>query len=150
MDNSKFLKTAIILLLIINLGTLSYLWIQKDGHRPPPPEIGNFLMHELNFINDQEKQFIQLRDEHRNMTGELKDRSRKLHDNFFNLLSENPADSAKVNLMADSMISIQKQIELSTFYHFQKVRAICTPEQQKRFDNIISDAMAMMAPRPPR
>jgi Spy/CpxP family protein refolding chaperone len=58
-------------------------------------------------------------------------------------------DTVKVNELADSIVSIQKQIELVTFYHFQKVRAICTAEQQQKFDEVIDEAIRMLGPKPP-
>ena len=151
MDNSKFLKTVIVVLLIINIGTLAFMWKKMPGHGmpPPPQEIGRYLMHELKFTDEQVKQYEQLREEHRNSIDHLRRQSRNLHDAFFDLLSASPVDSSKVNELADSIVSLQKQIEISTYYHFQKVRTLCTPEQQQQFDKVIKDALAMMAPRPP-
>ena len=148
---TKFLKIVIIILLLINICTLAFMWMQKPGHGmhlPPPQEIGHFLTHELNFSETQEKQFELLRDEHRHSVEKLRKKSRELHDAFFDLLGITPVDSIKIINMADSITAVQKQIELSTFYHFQKVRTICTPEQQQKFDDVIKDALRMMAPRP--
>ena len=151
MENSRFFKTVIIILLFINMSTLAFMWMNKPPHGMPPPrqEVGDFLMRELNFTDAQRNQFEKLRDEHRNSVRDLRDHSRDLHDSFFDLLSTGMSDSTKVVQYADSITSRQKQIELSTFYHFQKVRKICTPEQQKKFDKIIKDALRMMAPPPP-
>ena len=44
---------------------------------------------------------------------------------------------------------VLNQFELATFYHFQKTRSICTPDQQKKIDEVIDDALRMMAPKPP-
>lgn len=148
MDNSKFLKTVIIILLLINIGTLTFMWMHQHGMPPPhQPEIGNYLMHELKFTEAQKNQFEQMRDEHRHEIDGLRKKSREMHDSFFDLLGNSQADSNNVNQMADSITSLQKEIEISTFYHFQKVRTICTREQQEKFDEIIKEALSMMAPR---
>ena len=149
MDNSKFLKTVIIILLLINIGTLAFMWMQHQHGMPPPhqPAIGNYLMHELKFTEAQKNQFEQMRDEHRREIDGLRKKSRERHDSFFDLLGNSQADSNSVNQMADSITSLQKEIEISTFYHFQKVRTICTREQQEKFDEIIKEALRMMAPR---
>lgn len=152
MDNSKFLKTVIIILLLINISTLAFMWMQKPGHGmppPPPQEVGNFLMHELHFTEAQVKQYEEMREEHRGYVENLRKESRELHDAYFDMLGITPTDTNKVNQMADSLSQFQKQIELSTFYHFQKVRMICTAEQQKKFDEVINEGLRMMAPRPP-
>ncbi len=151
MENSKFLKIVIIILLLINISTLAFMWMHKGPHGMPPPrqEIGDFLIRELNFTETQRKQFVKMRDEHRSSVRNLREQSRELHDDFFDLLASSSTDSIKVNQLADSITFNQKQIELSTFYHFQKVRGICTTEQQKKFDEVINDALRMMAPPPP-
>lgn len=151
MENSRFLKIVIIILLLINISTLAFMWMHKGPHGMPPPrqEIGDFLMRELNFTDTQRNQYEKMRDEHRSSVRNLRDRSRELHDDFFELLGTIPIDSIKANQLADSITIIQKQIELSTFYHFQQVRSNCTAEQQKKFDEVINDALIMMAPPPP-
>ena len=152
MDNAKFLKTVIIILLLINIGTLAFMWMQYPRHGMPPPhppEIGKYLMHELQFTEVQKNQYEELRDEHRHMMDGLREKSKDFHDVFFELLGNNPIDSNKVTQLADSITAIQKEIEISTFYHFQKVRMICSPAQQNKFDDVIKDALRMMAPRPP-
>ena len=149
MESSKFLKIVIVILLLINISTLGFMFMQNSPHGMPPhrPDAGVFLSHELNFNSDQEKQLDQLRNENRSVIEALRENGKNVHDQFFDLLNTSPIDSALVSSKADSICSNQKQIELATFYHFQKVRAICTPEQKKEFDEIIKDALRMMAPR---
>lgn len=150
MENSKFLKVVIIILLLINLATLGFMWTRKGPPMGPPPhrDLVEFLSRELNLSQEQREKFETLKNEHRASVQSLRENSRELHDAFFDMLSKNPVDKAQVEAMADSMVSQQKQIELSTFYHFQKVREICTPEQQKKFDEVINEALRMMAPGP--
>ncbi len=152
MDNSKFLKIVIIILLFINISTLAFIWMHKPPHAMPPPpsqEIGDFLMHELNFTEAQRTQFVYMRDEHRSSVRDLRDESQYLRDKFFDLLDAIPPDTIKIYQLADSLTSVQKQIELSTFYHFQKVRTICSPRQQKKFDEVIKEGLRMLTLQPP-
>jgi periplasmic protein CpxP/Spy len=153
MDNSRFLKIVIVVLLIINIATLAFLWTAPMRHGPPPmrgEDVAGFLSRELNFTPEQQKQFEELRKEHHDNIDNIRQQDREMHDKFFDLLCTNPVDSAFVGQMADSMSGFRKQIELLTFYHFQKVRGICTAEQQKKFDEVIDDALRMMAPKPQR
>lgn len=151
MDNSRFLKTVITILLIINIGTLTFMWVHRppvEG-RPPRHDVGEFLSHELNFSNNQENKFNELKKEHHQSTEMLRDKNKLFHDQFFDLMKTNPVDSTKVNSTLDSICSTQKQLELVTFSHFQKIRALCTSDQQKKFDEVIDEALRMMAPKPP-
>jgi len=76
----------------------------------------------------------------------LREKGKKLHDDFFDALKGN--DSLLVERMADSIASFQKVQELSTFYHFKQIRSICTEEQKKKFDGLIKETMMKMAPPP--
>ena len=113
------------------------------------PEVARFLSHELNFTDEQESKFKILREDHHSKVESLRDQNKNLHDEFFNLMNASPSDSSKALALADSIAALQKQIELITFYHFQQVRTICSPEQQKKFDTVINEALHMMAPKPP-
>ncbi|MEO8148007.1 MAG: periplasmic heavy metal sensor [Bacteroidia bacterium] len=153
MESAKFLKTVVIILLLINIGTLAFMWFDKPHHGPPPPHEGGdameFLSRELKFSDAQQKQFEELREQHHDAVEPLQKASRKLHDQYFNMLADANTDSLTIVQVADSMIAVQKQIELKTYYHFKSVRAICTPEQQKKFDDVIADALHQMARKPP-
>jgi protein CpxP len=159
MENSRFLKIAIIVLLLINIATLTFMWTGRkhyDGHMPPPPPHAprppaafEFLTHELNLDEAQIKQFDALRKEHHENAQLIQEKSRKMHHRFFDLLGNTTADSALSVQLADSMALFQKQMEMLTFNHFKKVRAICKPGQQKKFDEVINEALQMMAPKPP-
>ena len=87
MDQSKFLKSVIIVLLLINIGTLAFMWKKMSGHdkHMQPGEIGRYLAHELHFKKEQVIQFEQLHDEHRNNIDNLRRNSKDLHDKFFEL-----------------------------------------------------------------
>ena len=152
MDNSKFLKIVIVILLLINIGTLAFMWTNNHPHGHPPHGGGDaveFLTHELKLNDAQQKQFEELRHQHHDAVEALQHQGRKLHDDYFNLIGNSTADSVIVSAAADSILALQKQIELITFYHFKSVRAICTPEQQRKFDEVISEALARMAPKLP-
>lgn len=157
MENNRFLKITIIVLLLINIATLCFMWSGRkhhDTHMPPSPPHGpggafEFLVHELNFDEMQIKQFEALRNEHHKNAELIQEKSHDMHRRFFNLLKNLPADSGVSSQLADSMAMYQKQLEMLTFNHFKKVREICKPEQQKRFDEVINNALEMMAPKPP-
>ncbi len=152
MDNTKFLKIVIIVLLFINIATLWFMWRTNNHHGGQPPQgredAGGFLTHELMLNDAQQKQFSQLKEEHHAAAEELQEDARELHHQYFELLHAPSADSVIVLKFAEAIAANQKQMELITFYHFQKIRAICTPEQQKKFDEVIGEALRMMAPKP--
>lgn len=154
MENTKFLKVTIVVLLLINIATLLFMWMGRPhpgGPMPPPPggppRIAEYLTHELNLSVEQQKKFQELRDENHEQIEELNKKNGRLHHEYFDILGAAQLDSAKMMQLADSMSQCTKQIELLTFNHFRSVRAICDVEQQKKFDVIIQDALRMMAPK---
>ena len=67
MENSKFLKVVIIILLLINLATLGFMWTRKGPPMGPPPhrDLVEFLSRELNLSQEQKEKFETLKNEHR-------------------------------------------------------------------------------------
>jgi len=147
MQREKFLKRIIALLVLINIATLAFMWMQQDKQQPRGEGALEYLTKELKLSDAQQQQFKALRDEHRASHKTLRKKRKKLHDDFFDALKGN--DSLLVDRLADSIAAFQKVQELSTFYHFKKIRAICREEQKKKFDELIKETMMKMAPPPP-
>ena len=139
MENTKFLKITIIVLLLVNIATLTFMWVSHKHHggehMPPPPhgqggpKAFEFLVHELKLDESQVKQFEEMRNKHHENVQDVQGKNRDMHHRFFDLLAKN--DSSSAVQLADSMAQYQKQIDLLTFNHFLQVRAICKSDQQK-------------------
>ena len=148
---NKVLIGLVALLLIANTASIIFLWLDK-GRRPP----GNkgtpaaFLIKELSFDAKQQEQFGLLVKEHQSGAIVIRNKIKAAKEAFFDLLKQpNVSDSAR--LQAANAISVQtEELDLLTFSHFQKVRALCTATQQPRFDAIIQEVTNMInRPRPP-
>jgi protein CpxP len=156
MQNTRFLKAGLIVLLLMNLGIMSYLWLDSRHRGRPPggpngPDVFRYLSQELKLDDAQVKQYEVLRDEHHHAVENIQEHGHQLREQFFNMMNQTPIDSVVVKRIADSIAHTQEQIEMATFYHFSKLRTILTPEQQKHFDEVIQEALRMMAgPPPPR
>lgn len=147
----KLLYIVVVALLLVNTGTLAFIFIYGAGpHQSGPREVSKFIIEELRLNDKQQQQYRQLQDEHRRNMETIHEQDRNLHDRYFQLLQGERADSILVNQLVDSIALNRKQTELLTFYDFQKIRGICNAEQQKKFDEIIGEALRMMAPRPRR
>ena len=168
-EKPKILTYTIIALFLLNFGTLAFMWLHKP---PPPPEFerregppghemgqehdrrdgerpADFISHELNFSQQQKADFEKLKQEHQTVMKQAHDDMKKNKDEIFSYISKGQNDSVKVNQLADNIAKDQKQIELATYNHFQKVRALCDDNQKKKFDEIIGEVLRMMAPPDP-
>jgi Spy/CpxP family protein refolding chaperone len=52
--------------------------------------------------------------------------------------SENP-DEEKLNVLTTSAGTIQSRLKKATVDHFLRIRALCTPQQRERFNEVITD-----------
>lgn len=148
MNNVKFLKSILLVLLLVNVATISFLWFTKPPRPNPQGTAKDFLAKELSFSPKQLQQFEALQVAFQEQREALRHSNRDNHDVYFDLLQNPKVDSATVKKAADEIIKIKEKEELAIFYHFQKVRAICDATQKPKFDKIVKEAAKMMGPRP--
>ena len=149
-NKTKFLYFIIIALLLMNAGTLTVMFMHSHPHDGNNlQEVSRWLTEQLKLNAEQQEKYKALQDEHRKNMESIHEQDRNLHDRYFELLHGETIDSVRVNQLADSIAINRKQTELTTFYDFKKIRAICNTEQQKKFDSIIGEVLKMMG-RPPR
>ena len=150
--NNRWFTIVILLLLTANIATLTILWMnhkggdRRDNKPPPQGQVFEFITNELKLDSSQQAAYSKLREEHQAGQKAIQDSMRKAKDAFFALLQQPGTDEATVQAAAKKASDAQQQMEMLTFRHFQKVRAICNPEQQKKFDTIIQDVLRRMAP----
>ena len=152
--SNRWFTVIILFLLSANMATLAFLWISHNKHnsaehKPPPPnrEVFQFITNELKLDSTQQQAFSKLREEHQAVQRIIQDSIRKAKDAFFALLQQPNVDTVLLQLAASKTSDLDRQLDLLTFRHFQKLRAICTAEQQQKFDSIIQEVLRQMAPR---
>ena len=143
---NKLLTWLVLLLLVANAATLTLFWIGAEKH--PSRQKGTpaeFLIRELKLDDKQQDQLEILRAEHKNAAVSLRKQLREAKEPFFALIKQsNVTDSVK-QAAERSVSFISEKLDLLALNHFIKVRAICTTEQQKKFDNIIEQVTEMIS-----
>jgi hypothetical protein len=133
---NKFTAWLIVLLILANIISLVFFWvghfkIERDNL---PKEI---LAKELHFSEDQKNKYFELAKDHHESAEIIRKQIKINKDNFFQLLKSNKiVDSVKNNAALQVSLSIQS-LDILTFEHFKKVRAICTNEQKPKFDELV-------------
>jgi Spy/CpxP family protein refolding chaperone len=154
MNNGRFYKIVIILLLLLNGGILAFLWVKGNnpehehpGGRPGHGRVDRLMSDKLHFTQEQEQQMQVLKDEHHGQIMEIQKEEQQLHKELFQLLKAPSTDTiAKNNLMARLGANDLRKEEV-TFEHFRKIRAILKPEQLPMFDELMEEiASHIMAP----
>ena len=131
-----FFRWLTILLIILNLGTIIFYWAGyfRNQFMNDPRE---FLSNRLNFTDQQKKEYFILAREHNQNAINLREEIKKRKENLFHLLkSDHVSDSARNDAASKVSQSIQL-LDISTFEHFRKVRAMCTEVQKPKFDDLL-------------
>lgn len=133
---NRFYSGLIAFLMIANAGTLVFFWAGhfKNQSEHSPKE---FLAKQLNFTQVQRTSYFDLAKEHNEEANKIREAIKIDKDNLFRLLkSERVSDIARDSAALKVSSSLQA-LDILTFEHFKKVRALCTEEQKPQFDELI-------------
>jgi periplasmic protein CpxP/Spy len=151
MKNAKMYKAIIVLLVIMNLGTLAFMWFHRPGREGQVKQqaAAAVLIKELGLTDVQQKEYMQLRREHRDAIDKLSLHDKALHQRFFDLLLRDRPDSLSLVLLADSIAADRRQMEMVTYDHFSRVNNLLNPSQKEKFKIIFNDVLNIVLPPPP-
>lgn len=148
---NKFLIALVLILIVANIASIALFWI-KDVKPPamqPRATPAEFLVKELQLTTAQQQQFETLKKEHQQEASTLRKEIKDAKEELFELLKIPEVNDSVKNTAVKKISLLTEQIDLVTFNHFEKVRAICNVTQQKKFDEIIKEVTRMMAPQGP-
>lgn len=149
-SKTAILFAVIAILVTMNVGLMVFMWFQqRPDNGPAGPAAARILVKELNFDQAQQEKYQQLQKQLSDSLNPIRESERHIHDRFFEMMHAEHPDSALVAATIDSMGHIRAMIEYYTFSHFRQVRALCNPEQVKKFDQIIAETMRRLGPPPP-
>nr|WP_271544693.1 hypothetical protein [Pelobium sp.] len=120
---------------------IGFLLFNHFQRRPEPfgpdDRNGDPIVKELKFDSHQEQQFIALKEEHKKRMRFLKEDTKKLRSALFATLKNTDTAGLNKDFYLQKISKDQEEIEVITFEHFKKVRAICDEQQKLRFDKMI-------------
>lgn len=134
--NNKISTWLISILIMANIATLAFFWIGhfKNQKENSPKE---FLSKNLNFSKSQKNAYFKLAKEHNESAKIIRDQIKIDKESLFQLLkSDTINDSIRNDKALKVSMSIQS-LDILTFEHFRKVRALCNEEQKSKFDELI-------------
>ena len=146
-----YLFIIVMVLIVLNIVTIGFFvffgqsFDPKNRHGKENP--GEYLVNELKFTSEQQLQFENLRSDHHNTVCPLTDEIKRQKTIFFSELQKKQIDTLKVDSLSKLITELHRKVDLTTFWHFNKIRHICTPEQQHRFDEIIQEGLLNPQPK---
>ncbi len=156
-SQSKYLSIVIAVLVLINLGTLTMLWIgrpsnmmhpeRKKGPRHEQKPIHQLLQNELGFDAAQIESYLRLRKQHQRATllieREIMDLKRQMFDDV--LTGDQHA------VLSETLLSeIQDRnaaLDRLTFKHLMDLKKLCRPDQQNELQILIHELFQKSKPR---
>lgn len=156
----RFLIITIIILVILNIGTLALLWQNNElgfgkGQRPLHPEPTrngeDYLKQELNLSASQVASFHQLRAAHFEAMKAISQRERKEMETFFDAMTGVDSNEIAAHAAAERVGDLRTEREMTLYAHFQDLKSVCDEKQQERLSEIFHDFMRKNKPKhPPR
>jgi len=138
MKTNRFYKIIISVLILINIGTLFFFW---KGHKGPQRPDRNQLVEMLDLSGSAKTKILELQDDHFEKKGALIKRSRNLHESLFQSFNDESKDSTEIKKLIDKIVENQRETEQMTFDYFKVVNALCTPDQQKKLQDLIHNVL---------
>ncbi len=146
MSNPRNRNLLIIIgvLLLTNIAVLFYFLGPKKAAKTEPSVderhrggVAEMLQQEVGFNEEQTAQYKQLKIKQKETIRPMFDDMRKAKDSLFRLLSYPGTSDSLLSKLSEAIAQKQKAIDLQTFNHFKRVRTLCTPEQQPRYDSMV-------------
>ncbi|MEQ8244525.1 hypothetical protein [Fulvivirga sp.] len=135
MRNNKVLIGVIIVLVILNVISLSFIWSGNDHHDSHrPPKVEKYLGKRLHLNEEQIAFFKKSRREHFERKGDLMADIAGLRTQLAQQIEKEASDSL-LNLIASNY----KELEMLNHEHFRRLRSICDDEQKLTFDSLLFD-----------
>lgn len=158
MKRETLLTIVVVFLLVLNLGTLGFLFFQNrgsHGHHGPPhhPGVGfhrpdELMIETLQWDNAQIEKFEGFKEDHHQQMEVLHQQTRENARAYFQLLGRTPVDT----LMADSLSKVMGAIETKkagvTYSHLQDLKSICNETQKPKFDSLLPQLIEMLLSKP--
>lgn len=153
---NRYLWFSIVLLVILNLTTLTLLWIGRPSSRSPgqgplPPaqdqeRIRQLLKEQLAFNEEQIQQYLVLREEHHQRAQRLENEIRELKRKMFEQVLEERAPATVSDSLLNLVLAKQAELERMTFQHFLDLKNLCGPGQKEKLRLLMGEVFRPKEP----
>lgn len=144
MKRNRLLLIIIGILVLTNVYLLWYVNNEPKKEEPKPTRterMKSYAQKEMGFTEEQANEYVKLRLMRDSILQPLNAELRAAKMAIIDLKNtDNPSDSA-VNAVMANIGEKQQAVEMAFLAHFQRLNALCTPEQRPRFDSLLQRAI---------
>lgn len=146
----RFAVALAVVLAVINIVTISFILLSPigAGFFPGRDRIRNTIEDELQLTELQKQHYVELRAQHFPSGDSLAAIQFSTMDSLFAMLKADTVNRESVQRQTEILGSIETSRYVGLFDHFRAIRALCTPEQQVKFDTVIVKVLQVI--RDPR
>jgi|SRR5690554_4621964 len=145
LKENKFAAITITLLVILNLALLSIFALPKFMHNSSAKKhnkgSGHYMANRIGFNETQLAEYRTLLENHRSNKNELQRNIDTKRKELYDLLKVEGNHAKQVDSLTNEIGMLSSQTEKATYQHFANIRALCTPEQLIKLDNMLKEAM---------
>ncbi len=150
--NNNFKNGLIVILLVLNLLTVSIIWMQaanRNENAPGKQEKGgaDLMKEALDLSDDQAKEFEQIRKTKLDQAKRYNDSLNYLKKQLAQELLKEIPDSANAKIKSQEIGEMQTKVEMIRFKHFKELMRICTPEQKEKLKPIMMEIFGRKPPK---
>jgi len=150
MKKEKLLTITVLLLILLNLGTLAFIFF--DRRQAPPPlkkfELNKFIVERLNLNEEQQKKFDVFRSQEHIALENFNNKGDNLVSEYFSLLKNENYDPAVKDSIEKLILNLELLKARSLFLHFEYIKSICNKEQKESFGRILPQLVNLLNPPP--
>lgn len=154
-NQNKLKNLLIIALLVLNLLTVSIIWMQTSKRNEALPiekdkrasESVNLIKKTLDLNEEQTQQLEKIRTYPLEQSKKYNDRLNELKKQLAEELFKDKSDTTLANSKAKEIGELQSKVEMIRFSHFKELIAICTPEQKEKLKPIVIELFGRKPPK---
>lgn len=145
LKENKFAAITITLLVILNLALLSIFalpkFMQSSNNKKHNQGAGYYMANRVGFDEAQLNEYRTLLENYRANRSELQKTMDSKRKELYDLLKVEGDHAEQVDSLTYEIGILSSETEKVSYQHFANIRAICTPEQLVKLDNMLNEAM---------
>lgn len=152
---NKMFFWCMIILVVLNIATLTSFWLGKSKVIPPiaPRQRADgqrIMQEQLELSDEQAQQFEQIRNEHFMRTRPLQDDTHKIRLDLLNETFVSEPDKTRIKNLFTELENKQSQFEKNLFRHFQELKEACNEQQAEELEIMLRNLIENTRPRGPQ
>ena len=149
----KLATIAIIILVVLNITTITLLWLGRPSHHRPPQVprekvMFDFIAHELNFNPVQREAFEQQERKFMFDTRSVHFKIDLLQQQLYNTIYNEKTDQHYLDSISNVIGGLEAEINNMTYDHLIQIKNLCDEGQQEKYKTLLNDLLKTLRPKP--